>query len=403
MIDFNEQIIIILDLKYSKYINKKSLICINNKCNKRACFNYKDTQQRLYCNIHKLNNMININDINRICIIDNCVIRATYNYNTKQKPIYCNKHKLDNMHNIINKKCLHHNCNITPIYNYENIKIPIYCKLHKLDNMIDIHNRNKKCKYDNCNIRANYNYKNNKKAIYCSKHKLDNMIDIIHPVCLFENCYTRPIFNYKNTKLGLYCKTHKLDDMIDIVNNKSFCKLCKKIRSEKRLEYLCATCFYFTYPNHPKTKNHKSKENQIIADLNKEFNNIIIQDKIISGGCSKRRPDGLIKLNDYNIIIEIDEYQHTDYDCENKRLMMLFQDLGNSPLVVIRFNPDKYKKNNTIVKSLFGITKIDGNLKIINKKYYELRLQKLIDIIKENIHIIPEKEINIIHLFYDEI
>ena len=201
--------------------------------------------------------------------------------------------------------------------------------------------------------------------------------------------------------IRLYCVNHKLENMIDVINKKLLCKLCNMIRSEKRLEYLCSSCFYFTYPNHIKTKNHKTKENKIISDLNNEFNNIIIQDKIILGGCSKRRPDGLIRLNDYNIIIEIDEDQHKDYLCENKRIMEIFKDLGNSLLTIIRINPDKYTKNNKIIKSPFGITKIDGLLKIINKNEYQIRLNKIIDTIQNNINILPTKEINIIHLFYD--
>lgn len=81
--------------------------------------------------------------------------------------------------------------------------------------------------------------------------------------------------------------------------------------------------------------------------------------------------------------------------------MEIFNDLGNSPLTVIRFNPDKYKENSKTIKSSFGITKIDGKLKIINQKEYNKRLSHLIEIIKENSNIIPDKEVNIIHLFYN--
>lgn len=44
-----------------------------------------------------------------------------------------------------------------------------------------------------------------------------------------------------------------------------------------------------------------------------------------------------------------------------------------------------------------------SKLKIINKTEYDIRLKKLIEIIKENMNNIPNKEINIIYLFYDEI
>jgi hypothetical protein len=188
--------------------------------------------------------------------------------------------------------------------------------------------------------------------------------------------------------------------MCDIINKR--CQLCNLIYSFKKYDYLCSGCYYYTNPNSVLTRNHKSKENQIISDLNKEFNNIIIQDKTILNGCSKRRPDGLIKLNDYNIIIEIDENQHNDYSCENKRLMEIFKELGNSPLTIIRFNPDAYKLVNKKIKSPFGITKIDGKLKIINKQEYNIRIMKLIETIKENMNLIPDKEINTIHLFYNQ-
>ena len=81
--------------------------------------------------------------------------------------------------------------------------------------------------------------------------------------------------------------------------------------------------------------------------------------------------------------------------------MEIFKDLGNSPLTIIRFNPDSYKLDNKKIKSPFGITKSDGKLKIINQKEYNLRLNKLIETINTNLNTIPDKEINIIHLFYN--
>jgi hypothetical protein len=257
--------------------------------------------------------------------------------------------------------------------------------------------RSKKCIICNDKI-PNFNYKNESKALYCNDCKLPDMINIKNKKCIICNDKI-PNFNYKNKSKALYCNDCKLDNMIDIRSKK--CQLCNLVQSTKKYDYLCYSCYYYTNPDSVLTRNHKSKENKIISDLNKEFNNIIIQDKRISNGCSKRRPDGLIQLNDYNIIIEIDENQHSDYPCENKRLMEIFKDLGNSPLTIIRFNPDAYKIDSKKIKSPFGITKLDGKLKIINQKEYNLRLNKLIETIKENINIIPDKEINTIHLFYD--
>ena len=293
--------------------------------------------------------------------------------------------------------CINNKCSKISNFNYKNESKALYCADCKLENMIDI--KSKKC--IKCNIkRPNFNYKDESKPLYCGNCKLDNMINIKSKKCITCNIKI-PNFNYKDESKALYCGNCKLDNMIDIKH--IMCITCNLVRAHTKFNNMCSGCYYYMNPNSVLTRNHKSKENQIISDLNKELNNIIIQDKIISNGCSKRRPDGLIKLNDYNIIIEIDENQHNDYSCENKRLMEIFKDLGNSPLTMIRFNPDAYKLDNKKIKSPFGITKIDGKLKIINKKEYKLRFNKLLDTINSNIKIIPNKEINVIHLFYDSL
>jgi uncharacterized protein YajQ (UPF0234 family) len=320
--------------------------------------------------------------------------QSSFNYKNESKALYCNDCKLTNMINVINKKCF--KCNIKrPNFNYKGESKGLYCNDCKLTDMINV--KSKKCIECN-NKQSSFNYKNESKALYCNDCKLTNMVDIKSKKCIECNI-KQPSFNYINKTGTLYCSSCKLTDMINIFSKK--CKLCNLVFSTKKYDYLCSGCYYYTNPDSILTRNHKTKENQIISDLNKELNNIIIQDKIISGGCSKRRPDGLIKLKDYNIIIEVDENQHNNYSCENKRLMEIFKDLGNSPLTIIRFNPDSYiSKDNKKIKSPFGITKVDGKLKIINNKEYNLRLNKLIETINKNSNIIPNKEINIINLFY---
>lgn len=219
-------------------------------------------------------------------------------------------------------------------------------------------------------------------------------------ICIFKDCNKSASYNYLNKTKCLYCSKHKSADMFDVINKR--CELCDLTRPDKKYNNLCSSCFYFKNPNHKLTRNHKTKENQIISDLNKKLDNIIIQDKIVSNGCSKRRPDGLIRLNDYNIIIEVDENQHKNYSCENKRLMEIFNDLGNSPLTIIRFNPDSYKEDKKTIKSPFGITKNDGKLKIINQKEYNRRFNKLLEILDYNMKNISKKEIHIVNLFYNE-
>lgn len=143
-------------------------------------------------------------------------------------------------------------------------------------------------------------------------------------------------------------------------------------------------------------------ENAYMLPLKDKYSDIIL-DKIIDGGCSARRPDGLIDIFTHSIIIEIDEEQHTGkgYSCENKRMMILFEDLGSRPLVMIRLNPDKYKLNGKIIKSSFTKTKKLGLLKK-DEKEFNRRLERLYEEVEYNLFKIPDKEITIIELFYDE-
>ena len=80
----------------------------------------------------------------------------------------------------------------------------------------------------------------------------------------------------------------------------------------------------YTFPDKPISRNYKTKEFAVVEYVKQKFSEYNwISDKIISGGCSRKRPDLLLELEEQIIIIEIDENQHTDYDCscENKRIM----------------------------------------------------------------------------------
>jgi len=134
----------------------------------------------------------------------------------------------------------------------------------------------------------------------------------------------------------------------------------------------------------------------------------MIFDKAVNGGCSKKRPDVLIDCLTHSIIIECDEYEHVNYECENKRTMQLFQDLGNRPLVLIRFNPDTYvNENEEKVQGCFkALTKVED---IHKKRFYninETEWIRRVNILEKNIKeylsldTFPNKEVTEIKLFY---
>ena len=154
----------------------------------------------------------------------------------------------------------------------------------------------------------------------------------------------------------MYCNTHKLEGMVDVRAKRCKSSWCSTQVAEKYDGY-CLFCYMNLFPDKPVSHNYKTKEYAVVEYVKTKFPNFQwIADKIVNGGCSKRRPDLLLDLGYQIIIVEIDENQHTEYDCscENKRIMELSQDLGHRPIVFIRFNPDDYDKNGTNITSCWG-------------------------------------------------
>ena len=160
--------------------------------------------------------------------------------------------------------------------------------------------------------------------------------------------------------------------MIDIENIKKICKtyLCET-RSSKKYDNYCLRCYMYTFPDKPISRNYKTKEFAVVEYVKQQFSEYNwISDKIISSGCSRRRPDLLLELEEQIIIIEIDENQHTDYDCscENKRIMELSQDVGHKSIIFIRFNPDEYINKGEKNKSCWGLDQMVKDFLLLQKK-----------------------------------
>ncbi len=391
--------------KLDNMININTKKCIEYNCIVQPSFNYSTETSYLYCYKHKKENMIDIRNIRKQCIYDKCTTRAVFNYLGETKAIYCTIHKKENMIDIKSKKCIENNCNLQPSYNYANQTHAIYCSNHKKDRMIDI--KHSKCQYSNCTIIASYNYINNNYPIYCNKHKKENMVDIRAPKCNELSCMIYPSYNYENNKKPVYCKLHKKDDMIDVINKRCNTLLCDTIVSNKNYDGYCFYCYYNLFPDSEHLRNFKTKEKSISEYLlNKYKDKTIIIDRPIYDGCSKRRPDIFIDLGYQVIIVEIDENQHSTYNsiCENKRLMQISQDINHRPLIMIRFNPDKYVNiDNKIVTSPWVLNK--RGIYTINKnkqKEWDQRLDILKSTIDKYINdIYSVKTVEIVHLFYN--
>ena len=104
--------------------------------------------------------------------------------------------------------------------------------------------------------------------------------------------------------------------MIDIKH-----KRCKTYGCYTRVDKhkYCLTCSVNLGLNTNVVRNYKTKEQYIVDKIKQQFNQYtIIHDKTIEGGCSKKRPDIYINFGSYVLIIELDEDQHKNYECERK-------------------------------------------------------------------------------------
>ena len=156
-------------------------------------------------------------------------------------------------------------------------------------------------------------------------------------------------------------------------NKKSRCidcggsEICKTVmcptRGSTKYEGYCMPCFVNNPENQdkPAMRNYKTKEKYVVDRITKTYTNFTwVADRKVQDGCSLRRPDLLLDMGSHIIILEVDENKHSNYDCicENKRLMILSQDLQHRPIVFIRFNPDSYiNQDGVFVRSCWELNK----------------------------------------------
>lgn len=305
---------------------------------------------RTHCSMCKDSSMTRIrNDM--CCECNN--VRA--NFGTT-KPTHCSSCKKPNMKAFYNLCTM---CNLTlPSYGYDK---PTHCYGCKNSLMKNFGKMCVTCK----NVSPTYNFPG-QKPMYCFSCRQPQMVDVVHPTCKNGWCENRSQTKYNNS---------------------------------------CFRCFVHENPDHQFAKNYLAKEKHVIEFIKDKFasNHEVHFQKKIDGGCSKRRPDAYIDLHTHTLIIECDENQHKNYDttCEIARINELFTDLGDRPIIFIRFNPDSYKDaDGKTVKSCFSYHKTTGLAYINDKKKWTERLTTLETTIRKHIANIPI-ETKFEYLFFD--
>jgi len=354
-------------------------------CPKQSVFNFPGFATGIRCVEHKKPGMINV--VQKICYHDGCMKQPCYNLPNEHFGKFCASHKTSEMINVRERPCEFNGCIKKPFYNAPSETKGRFCNEHKEDGMIDV--LSDSCRHENCNKRATFNHPE-QKAKFCSNHKEDEMIDVKTRRCEHEDCMIVPVFNLPGTKRGVFCFEHKKDGMEDVRNPRCKTPMCDIILSYSK--NYCARCSAHLFPDQP--SRFKTREIKLKDYLVTEYpDKTIIHDKRVE--CHLYRPDFVFDMGSHVIVIELDENQHKTYDtsCDNKRLMSIFQGLGSRPMVMIRFNPDKYD-------SVPGCFKKDGQLSG-NGKEWKLRTAKLKSRIDFWMNSQADREIIIEHLFFD--
>ena len=388
--------------KLEGMVDVKHKPCIHEGCKTRPTYNVEGERKALYCSQHKLEGMVNI--VSKTCIHESCKTQPVFNVEGERNALYCSQHKLEGMVDIVSKTCIHEGCKTRPVFNVDGETKALYCSQHKLEGMIDI--VSKTCIYEACKKQPTYNKEDETKRLYCSQHKLEGMVNVKDKTCIHEGCKTLPAFNVEGQTKGLYCSCHKLEGMVNVVNKTCKSEWCST-RVQEKYDGYCLFCYMHLFPDKPVSRNYKTKEYAVVEYIKTKFPGLNwVADKIVNGGCSKRRPDLLLDLFYQVVIIEVDENQHIDYgcSCENKRIMELSEDLGHRPIIFIRFNPDDYEKNGLKITSCWG--QDNKGICIVKKSKKDEWTQRL-HTLEEHINywINPENQtdkiIETIQLFYN--
>lgn len=382
------------------------------------CFGFQGGKGT-HCREHKLDGQINVEK--NECEVEGCHVTAKFGHD--KKLTRCAKHRLDGMTNPFIKTC--EKCEKIPAFGIPGSRAT-RCREHASNNMIDVISR--RC--DKCNKFASYGFTdvmikvrcaehaeegmNNlstrqckscpriayyanpgETAQYCSEHKTESMVNLKIKRCL--NCDKTATFNYEGHRGRVYCAEHAEEGMISQVM--LYCKTTGCMtRGYDKYDGLCYRCYVNMNPDSETFRNFKTKERAVKDFLVEKWpDSIITHDKQVD--CFKFRPDFVIELGSHVIVVEVDEMQHRSYDstCDNKRLMSIFQGLGSRPMVVIRFNPDKYTDGNN--KSVNGCWTQKGFIR--RDTEWKRRLNVLESVINRWWCSAPEREVTVEHLFYD--
>lgn len=260
------------------------------------------------------------------------------------------------------------------------------------------------CKGLCCKKNATFNFAGNKQRLFCDQHKLQGMVSLHTGARRCKLCPKEASFNTPGEVARLFCKSHATSGMTDVGSRRCKTLGCDINVSKTKYDGLCLNCFRKANPLQKPACNIKIKENHMTGFI-KGFVVGAVYDRPIISGTSMYRPDCFITLPTHSVVIECDENQHDDYDRvkEIERTAQMFIDGKARPMIVVRFNPDKYMCQGQKVKSCFAYDK-SGAMFVSSPDKWHARLETLKEVILYSIATPPDiaESPFVVRLFYDK-
>jgi hypothetical protein len=250
---------------------------------------------------------------------------------------------------------------------------------------------NKICNIDGCYSTARFGYK----TIFNN----DDNKSLLYMPCKYSTM--RKIYN-EGFVLVEKCNKHIENGMINLIDNGDVCESCflKKIKKDNKHNQMCIECYNKINNDEINYKNKEISIKQFLTNSIPEYT--FINDKRIKFSIHiPYRPDFQLEIDNKLIVVEVDEKQHIKYNTEqeeNRNISIKNAcEINNKKLIIIRFNPDNYKKGKNKVPSPWKNNKLQDECAWLN------RLNSLKETILFNIKNDNDNNYIITKLFYDEI
>jgi hypothetical protein len=300
----------------------KRNVCNHTGCEKIASFG---TTTPKFCKAHAEVGMRNL--LAKMCEGTDCDVQASYNFHG-MRPRFCQRHAEGGMEIVIGRGCECEGCN-SKSRQYD---VPggkgRFCAKHREPGMVDV--INPKC--EKCQLSARFGVPGCKPS-RCTQHRVSGMI--LRPRAKCSECKKPAVYGENFT--AKRCELHKLDDDQNLMERECVsCGLLMVLDSNNKCEFCDPTRF---------ETNRLAKQNALMIYLNKhglrgDSTDIVIE----KGMCGRERPDRVFEFEDKIVILECDEHQHKDRqcECEQTRMINIGQSFGGMPVYFIRWNPDTY-------------------------------------------------------------